>query len=239
MKINVIGTTGSGKSTLSKRLASELRIPFVELDSLFWREGWKGISHEELCASLKEALSGPSWVVDGNYKKTEFIKWRLAGDNGGVQPSENETRVGGDRINDEPLASATAVGSELRKGGGGEDKDEEVVVAWVDFGFWRTLWQATCRAISRIWFKTKLWDCGNVETFRQTFLSRDSILWFTVTTYSKNRERNEELMRLKAAGAPEYRHVRFFRLQSSAEIDAFVAQMSQEHAAKMKRMGNE
>lgn len=36
MKINVVGTSGSGKSTFSRRLAAQLAIPYIEMDALFW-----------------------------------------------------------------------------------------------------------------------------------------------------------------------------------------------------------
>ncbi len=47
MKINVIGTSGSGKSTFSCALAQKLAIPYIELDSLFWKPSWSGSSDAE------------------------------------------------------------------------------------------------------------------------------------------------------------------------------------------------
>ena len=37
----VIGTSGSGKSTVSARLAKSLGSDHVELDSIFWGPGWR------------------------------------------------------------------------------------------------------------------------------------------------------------------------------------------------------
>jgi adenylate kinase family enzyme len=42
VKINVIGTSGSGKSTLAKQIATELAIPYIEMDRLYWRPDWQG-----------------------------------------------------------------------------------------------------------------------------------------------------------------------------------------------------
>ncbi|EJD6507121.1 MULTISPECIES: AAA family ATPase [Providencia] len=78
MKINIIGTSGSGKTTLCQQLASLLNVPSIELDSLYWLENWQGSSDEalnqKLSAALNESVSG--WVLDGNYTRTQPIKWK-------------------------------------------------------------------------------------------------------------------------------------------------------------------
>ena len=65
MKINVTGNAGSGKSTLSRKIANELSLPLVEMDSLIWRPGWQrtpsGISRQK----LTQLLSSDNWVLDG------------------------------------------------------------------------------------------------------------------------------------------------------------------------------
>ena len=47
MRINVIGTSGSGKSTFSERIAKKLNIPYIELDALFWNANWTESTNEE------------------------------------------------------------------------------------------------------------------------------------------------------------------------------------------------
>ncbi|WP_369311178.1 adenylate kinase [Providencia rettgeri] len=78
MKINIIGTSGSGKSTLCQQLASLLDVPAIELDSLYWLADWQGSSDDalnrKLSAALEQATSG--WVLDGNYTRTQPIKWK-------------------------------------------------------------------------------------------------------------------------------------------------------------------
>jgi adenylate kinase family enzyme len=76
MRINVIGTSGSGKSTFSKILAKKMNVPYVEMDALHWKANWKESSDEELFNKLKNALSSEKWILDGNYSKTEHIKWK-------------------------------------------------------------------------------------------------------------------------------------------------------------------
>ena len=39
-RINVIGTTGSGKSTVSNQIAEKLNLPYIELEALCWQSNW-------------------------------------------------------------------------------------------------------------------------------------------------------------------------------------------------------
>ena len=39
-RIVVVGSTGSGKTTVAKRLAGILGAPYVELDALNWEPNW-------------------------------------------------------------------------------------------------------------------------------------------------------------------------------------------------------
>ena len=76
MRINVLGTSGSGKTSVAKRIAKKLNIPYVELDELFWKPNWTESTDEEFFPKLEEALSADAWVLDGNYTRTIPIKWK-------------------------------------------------------------------------------------------------------------------------------------------------------------------
>ena len=77
MKINVIGTSGSGKSTVARGISQKLNIPYIQLDALFWCADWQGTPDALFFAKIEETLAGKSdWVIDGNYKRTQSIKWR-------------------------------------------------------------------------------------------------------------------------------------------------------------------
>lgn len=96
------------------------------------------------------------------------------------------------------------------------------MVVWVDCGFWRTLRQVTCRAIDRARTQKELWPgTGNRESFRRSFLSRESIIWWMLKTWRSNRRRY-----LADMANPQYAHIRFVRLRRQQEIDALVAELA-------------
>ncbi|MEN0614878.1 AAA family ATPase [Klebsiella indica] len=76
MKINVVGTSGVGKSTLARRLAQELSLPYIEMDVLYWLPQWQGTPDDLFFAKLAAATAGPGWVLDGNYNRSRPVKWR-------------------------------------------------------------------------------------------------------------------------------------------------------------------
>ena len=76
MRINVVGTSGSGKTTFAKRIADKLDVPYVEMDALFWKPNWTESTDEEFLPRLEEAVSSDHWVLDGNYDRTRPIKWK-------------------------------------------------------------------------------------------------------------------------------------------------------------------
>ncbi len=76
MRINVVGTSGSGKTTFARQIAEKRDIPYVEMDALFWKPNWTKSTDEEFFPRLEQALSSDDWVLDGNYQRTQPIKWR-------------------------------------------------------------------------------------------------------------------------------------------------------------------
>lgn len=75
VRINVIGTSGSGKTTFGKKLAETLNMPFVELDAIFWGPDWGFPDDEVFFRKLASALEGENWVPDGNYTRIIPLKW--------------------------------------------------------------------------------------------------------------------------------------------------------------------
>lgn len=77
-RIVINGVTGSGKTTLARRLSRRLGAPLVELDALFWDAGWQPVGDETFRARVGAALDCPTWVVDGNYLRLRDLTWARA-----------------------------------------------------------------------------------------------------------------------------------------------------------------
>ena len=77
-RVAVVGTSCSGKTTLSRCLAQLLDIPHVELDAIYWKPNWVNRPPEEFRPLAQEALMGEHWVVDGNYAVARDIIWGQA-----------------------------------------------------------------------------------------------------------------------------------------------------------------
>ena len=76
-RIAIVGSTGSGETTLAAQLAQRLNLPHVELDSLYWEAGWNPVSEEVFRARVTAAL-GDAWVADGNYGQARDLIWGRA-----------------------------------------------------------------------------------------------------------------------------------------------------------------
>ena len=171
-KINVVGTSGSGKSTFAQNLSNTLSIEYIEMDALFWGENWVSPQDEEFWKKLKNSLNKKEWVLDGNYTSTIPLKWKHVD-----------------------------------------------TVIWLDFSFSRTIFQAFRRAVIRISTNKELWvGTGNKESFRRTFLSKDSVLLWTLKTYKRNRTNYKKMMTLK-----KYSHIKFIRLSSPTACYKFLS----------------
>lgn len=68
-RIWVVGGFGCGKSTLSRALAKARRLPYVELDGVFWQPGWRPVDPAQFVAEVDRATRGPGWIVDGQYEQ--------------------------------------------------------------------------------------------------------------------------------------------------------------------------
>lgn len=74
-RINVTGTSCSGKSTLARELARRLRYPYVEFDACFWGPRWTPVPEPVFRERLRVALDGETWVADGGYRSHHDITW--------------------------------------------------------------------------------------------------------------------------------------------------------------------
>jgi len=69
-RVNVKGTSGSGKTTFAQELARRLDLPFVELDALHHGPNWYQPTAEEFSARVRAEIDAlpDGWVIDGNYE---------------------------------------------------------------------------------------------------------------------------------------------------------------------------
>lgn len=174
-KVNVIGTSGSGKSTFSKALARRLNAPYIEMDRVYWLPRWQEPSDEVFFSALEQELGQSTWVLDGNYSSSTDIKWAHVD-----------------------------------------------LVVWLDYSLIRTVLQAFKRAVYRCVTRVELWGKeGNVESFRRTFFSKDSILLWTLQNHASNRKRYARLF-----DDPSYAHIKFVRLTSPKQAKRFLRQLN-------------
>ncbi|ADV67048.1 ATP-binding cassette domain-containing protein [Deinococcus maricopensis] len=77
-KIVVIGTTGSGKTTLASALAGALNVPHAEQDAWNHEPDWQEAPLERFRARVDAFTAQPAWVMDGNYGKARDLGWPRA-----------------------------------------------------------------------------------------------------------------------------------------------------------------
>ena len=168
-RIIVVGTSCSGKTTLAKKLSKMLSIPHFELDQLYWIKGWQPRPVEEFKELVVKALSGESWITDGNYRVIRDSVWTRA-----------------------------------------------TTVIWLNYTLpvvlWRCLKRTTGRAVSGAEICS-----GNHESFRRSFLSRDSIFLWILKTYWR---RKRETAKIRADKT--YPNLEFIELSSPKQTKLFL-----------------
>ncbi|MGP4079942.1 AAA family ATPase [Pseudalkalibacillus sp. R45] len=67
-RIHIIGSVGSGKTTLAKHLSNRLQIPHYELDNVVWRRTTSGDvrrTDQERDQQLCEIIRTERWIIEG------------------------------------------------------------------------------------------------------------------------------------------------------------------------------
>ncbi len=180
-RIVIWGPTGSGKTTLSRRLGELLQLGVVELDGIRHATGWDSTSWEDFRLRLAETLDAHprGWISDGNYSPVSDVYLSRADTLIWLRP---------------PWRTS----------------------------FRRLLW----RTISRAWTREPLYvEGGPRESWRLSFLSRKSILWWSISHHRVHLRTTRE----RLAGLPA--HVTAYELRSPAEVAAFLRAVSRKVTA--------
>ena len=77
-KILILGSSGAGKSTFSKRLGKLLNIEVVHLDFYYWKPNWINTPRKEWKEKLKDLLKKDCWIMDGNYANSLDLRLKHA-----------------------------------------------------------------------------------------------------------------------------------------------------------------
>jgi adenylate kinase family enzyme len=75
-RVLVVGSSGSGKSTVARAIATALHAPHVELDALYHGPGW--VPRVTFVEDVDAATRGDAWVADGNYAPVREMLWSRA-----------------------------------------------------------------------------------------------------------------------------------------------------------------
>ncbi|GEM03273.1 topology modulation protein [Halolactibacillus miurensis] len=65
-RILILGSPGTGKSTLARELSHHLQLPLYHLDQFFFEAHWV-INEPAFKQKLHDVLHEDRWIIDGNY----------------------------------------------------------------------------------------------------------------------------------------------------------------------------
>jgi len=89
-------------------------------------------------------------------------------------------------------------------------------VIWLNFGIAVVLRRVVARTIRRLVHREVLWH-GNRESWRRTLFSRDSIVWWTLTTHNRRKREFAALRRCDA-----YSHLHWYEFTRPADVEHFL-----------------
>ncbi len=64
-RIAIIGISGTGKSTLARKISKQLNIPVIHADQHIWDENWTEADENKAEMALNKAMRNEKWIVEG------------------------------------------------------------------------------------------------------------------------------------------------------------------------------
>ncbi len=89
-------------------------------------------------------------------------------------------------------------------------------VVWLRLPFRVALWRLWRRTIKRAWSREALWGTTNRESFRKSFLGRESILLYQITSWRRHMRRTRQALR------EINHHAGVVELRSRREMEEFL-----------------
>lgn len=90
-------------------------------------------------------------------------------------------------------------------------------IVWLNFSLPVVLRRVILRSVRRVLFREVLWH-GNRESLVRTHFTRESIVWWTITTHNQRRKQFSELR-----DSGEFSHLRWFEFTHLIQVDRFLA----------------
>lgn len=92
-------------------------------------------------------------------------------------------------------------------------------IVWLDYSIVVIMSRLIRRTTRRVIWREELWS-GNRENLKTTLFTRDSILWWALTTYKRRRQEYPELL-----AQPENAHLEVFHFKTPRAADRWLAQV--------------
>lgn len=77
-RLQIMGPAGSGKSTLARKAATQLGIPYHELDAVFWGPNWTPMPRDAFRAAVGMIVANEAWAIGANYTAVREMIWNRA-----------------------------------------------------------------------------------------------------------------------------------------------------------------
>lgn len=66
-RVLIYGVTGSGKTSLARRVGEKTGLPWHSVDDLTWEPGWLGVPPEEQRRRIATICAADQWILDSGY----------------------------------------------------------------------------------------------------------------------------------------------------------------------------